>query len=119
MNPWYSAQKIQLRLSDAERAGLAALVEVHDREEARIALDAGARIIGVNNRNLSSFEVNLETAERIASELVGAHLTVAESGIWTREDARRMAIAGYSAILVGEALVKSADPAALIAELLS
>jgi indole-3-glycerol phosphate synthase len=114
-----TSKELGALLSDAERAGLAALVEVHDRQEARIALDVGARIIGVNNRDLSTFEVNLETAESVASELVEAQLTVAESGIWTREDARRMATAGYSAILVGEALVKSADPSALIAELLS
>jgi indole-3-glycerol phosphate synthase len=106
-------------ISDVERAGLAALVEVHDREEVRIALDAGARIIGVNNRDLSTFAVSLETAELLAPELAGPGLTVAESGIWTRADARRMAACGYNAILVGEALVTSADPAALITELVS
>lgn len=106
-------------ISDVDRAGLAALVEVHDREEARIALDAGARIIGVNNRDLSSFEVRLETAELLAPYLAGAELTVAESGISTRADARRMAAAGYNAILVGEALVTSADPAGVIIDLLS
>ncbi|HEU4749446.1 MAG TPA: indole-3-glycerol phosphate synthase TrpC [Acidimicrobiia bacterium] len=106
-------------ISDVERAGLAALVEVHDREEVRIALDAGARIIGVNNRDLSTFAVSLETAELLAPELAGPGLTVAESGIWTRADARRMAACGYNAILVGEALVTSADPAALITDLVS
>jgi indole-3-glycerol phosphate synthase len=63
--------------------------------------------------------VSLETAELLAPELAGAGLTVAESGIWTRADARRMAACGYNAILVGEALVTSADPAALITELVS
>ena len=110
-------KELQALLVDAERAGLAALVEVHNPEEARVALDVGARLIGVNNRDLSSFEVSLRTAEELAPLIAGASVKVAESGIWTAADARRMAAAGYQAVLVGEALVKSADPAVLIAEL--
>ena len=104
-------------LDDVEHAGLDALVEVHTSEEARMALDLGARIIGVNNRDLATFEVDLAVAEEIAGDLEQAQLTVAESGIFTTADAIRMKDARYDAVLVGEALVKSADPAALIAEL--
>ena len=104
-------------LDDVERAGLAALVEVHNSYEAKVAVDLGARIIGVNNRDLASFEVDLGVAEDLAPFLETAEVKVAESGIFTAADARRMQEAGYDAILVGEALVKSSDPAALIKEL--
>jgi indole-3-glycerol phosphate synthase len=104
-------------LDDVEHAGLDALVEVHNSEEAAIALDLGARIVGVNNRDLGSFEVDLVVAEAMAAELEMAPLTVAESGIATAADAVRMKAAGYDAVLVGEALVKSDDPARLIREL--
>jgi indole-3-glycerol phosphate synthase len=104
-------------LDDAEHAGLDALVEVHNSEEARLALDLGARIVGVNNRDLATFEVDLRVAETLASELEPAQLKVAESGIFAEADALRMKNAGYDAVLVGEALVRSDDPAQLIAEL--
>jgi indole-3-glycerol phosphate synthase len=104
-------------LDDVEHAGLDAVVEVHDAEEARLARDLGARIVGVNNRDLGTFEVDLSVAETIAAELELSPLTVAESGIFTAADARRMKNAGYDAILVGEALVRSADPSRLIEEL--
>lgn len=98
-------------------AGLDALVEAHTDDEARRAVDAGASIVGVNNRDLTTFEVDLSTAERIAELLDTVPVTVAESGIFTGADAARMAAAGYDAVLVGEALVKAPDPAALVAEL--
>jgi indole-3-glycerol phosphate synthase len=104
-------------IAEAETAGIAALVEVHTDEEARRALGAGARIVGVNNRDLVDFSVDLATAERIAPLIVDAAVTVAESGIFTGLDSARMAAAGYDAVLVGEALVVAADPAALVAEL--
>ncbi len=102
---------------EAGKAGLDALVEVHTEEEANRAISAGARMIGVNNRDLADFSVDLATAERIAPLVVGAAVTVAESGIFTGLDSARMAAAGYDAVLVGEALVVAADPAALVAEL--
>ncbi len=105
-------------VAEAAAAGLDALVEAHDTEEARRALDAGAAIVGVNNRDLTTFEVDLGTAESVAAIAREAPVTVAESGIWTAADARRMAEAGYDAVLVGEALVRADDPAALIAELI-
>jgi indole-3-glycerol phosphate synthase len=114
-----SHKELESLLVDTERAGLAALVEVHDPREARAAVEAGARIIGVNNRDLTNFEVSLRTAEELAPLIEEAPIRVAESGIWERADARRMAAAGYQAVLVGEALVKSADPSRLLAELVS
>lgn len=101
---------------EAKRQGLAALVEVHDEEEVRRALDAGAGLIGVNNRDLTNFEVELGTAERLAPGLEGV-VRVAESGINTASDAARMWAAGFDAILVGEALLRSPNPGGLIAEL--
>ena len=104
-------------LSETNDAGLDALVEVHTVEEADRAMAAGARIVGVNNRDLATFTVDLVTAEKLAGRVDGAVARVAESGIHTGADAARMGRAGYSAVLVGEALVKAADPAALVAEL--
>lgn len=104
-------------LDDAGRAGIGALVEVHTIDEAKLSLDLGARIIGVNNRDLATFDVDLATAEEIAPFLSGAAVTVAESGIHSRIEAARMKAAGYDALLVGEALIRSPDPGALIREL--
>jgi indole-3-glycerol phosphate synthase len=98
-------------------AGLEALVEVHTAGEARRAVAAGGRIIGVNNRDLATFNVDLATAETLAAAVAAAPVRVAESGILEATDAARMAAAGYQAVLVGEALVKAADPAALLREL--
>jgi indole-3-glycerol phosphate synthase len=96
-----------LALTHAE--GLEALVEVHDEAEVEAALAAGARVVGVNNRDLRTFNEDLGTFERLA-KLVPAQVTlVAESAIHTAEDARRMAAAGAHALLVGEALVKAGD----------
>ena len=110
-------EETALFLKEAEKLGLDVLVEVHDEEELQIALNAGARMIGVNNRNLSTFEVDLAVAERLAP-LIPSHLIkVAESGIHTHEDAQRMRKSGYDAVLVGEALVRSENPKNLIEEL--
>lgn len=98
-------------LGAAEEAGLAALVEVHSREEASRALQAGATVIGVNNRDLRTFDVDLSTSERIAPLLEGVDIRIAESGVKGPEDAARLRAAGYDALLVGEYLSRSADPA--------
>lgn len=103
--------------AEASLAGLDALVEVHSENEAERAVAIGARIIGVNNRDLSTFGTDLATAERIAPVIAGAAVKVGESGIHTGRDAARMATAGYDAVLVGESLVRSPDPSALIREL--
>jgi indole-3-glycerol phosphate synthase len=104
-------------LETAEAAGLAALVEVHDELEAERAVSAGARVVGVNNRNLATFEVDLATAERVAPALAGVEVRVAESGISTAADVRRMVDAGFHAVLVGESLVKAVEPARAVAAL--
>jgi indole-3-glycerol phosphate synthase len=95
--------------------GLTPLVEIHDEEEANLALESGARIIGVNNRDLRDFTVDLGTFERLAPRLAGTTL-IAESGVKSPDDARRLRDAGADAVLVGEAAMR--DPA-LIARLTS
>jgi indole-3-glycerol phosphate synthase len=104
-------------LETAAAAGVAALVEVHTAEQARRAGAAGATIVGVNNRDLATFRVDLGTAERLRDALPEGAVAVAESGVSTPEGAARMAAAGYDAVLVGEALVRSPDPAALVKRL--
>lgn len=108
---------LALLLETAAEAGLAALVEVHDREEAVRAATAGARVIGVNNRDLRTFRVDLSASERIAPLLDGAAVRVAESGVHGPEDAARLRGAGYDALLVGEYLSRAGDPAAAVAGL--
>ncbi len=98
---------------------VAALVEVHDEDELKSATASGARIIGVNNRNLHTFEVNLAVALRLADKIPVDVLKVAESGIHTAADVQRLRTAGYQAFLVGEHLMKSADPAQAVRALLS
>jgi len=103
----------------AARYGIAALVEVHEDYELDAALDSGADIIGVNNRNLHTFEVTLDTSLRLAEKMPGAVVKIAESGIHSRADVQRLKSAGFHAFLVGEHLMKSADPAAALRELRS
>jgi len=103
----------------ATRYGLDALVEVHDVEELRPALDSGARIVGVNNRNLRTFEVKLETSLELASLMPADILKVSESGIHEAGHVRQLMNAGYSAFLVGEHLMKSGDPAEALRRLCS
>jgi indole-3-glycerol phosphate synthase len=93
---------------------MAALVEVHDEEELSAALASGAEIVGVNNRNLHTFEVTLDTSLRLAEKIPASVVRVAESGIHSNADVRRLADAGYQAFLVGEHLMKSTDPAAAL-----
>jgi indole-3-glycerol phosphate synthase len=102
----------------AMAAGLSVLVEVHDDAEMDRALSIGAKLIGVNNRDLDTFKVDLGTTERLAAKAKG-QLLVAESGIHTRADVERVVRAGAGAILVGESLMKnSAGIAAKVSELL-
>lgn len=97
--------------------GMSALVEVHSEAEAAMALDAGAALVGVNHRDLRDFTVDLGLTERIRKVVPPSVVLVAESGIHTADDARRMRDAGADAVLVGEALMRSDDPASLIGEL--
>lgn len=103
----------------AARHRLAALVEVHDSAELDAALASGATMVGVNNRNLHTFEVTLETSLQLAAKIPSTVVRVAESGIHSRQDVARLTQAGYHAFLVGEHLMKSADPAAALKELRS
>ena len=103
----------------AEHYGMAALVEVHDEEELQPAIASGARLVGVNNRNLHTFEVSLETSLRLAEKIPAGVVRVAESGIHSSADVRRLRAAGYQAFLVGEHLMKSGDPAGALKALLS
>ncbi len=109
----FDAAALARYVSLAVEVGLTPLVEVHDEEEADLALESGARVLGVNNRDLRDFTVDLATFERLAPKLAGATL-VAESGVKTPEDARRLRDAGADAVLVGEAAMR--DPA-LVARL--
>ena len=114
-------EREQLRnlIALSKSRGVAALVEVHDEAETSAALDAGAALIGVNHRDLRNFEVDLGRTERLRKLIPQHVVVVAESGIRSAEDARRMRDAGADAILVGELLMRSSDPAARIKELIS
>jgi indole-3-glycerol phosphate synthase len=97
--------------------GLDALVEVHDREELAAALASGADLVGVNNRDLRSFAVDLATTEQLASDVPESVWLVAESGIHGPADVARLEAAGADAFLVGEALMREADPGAALRKL--
>jgi len=110
----------------ATEAGLAALVEVHDEAELERALKIGAKLIGVNNRDLKTFKVDLATTERLAAKMEDgrskmakvSQLLVAESGIHTRADVERLKKSGANAILVGESLLRGGDIKTKIRELI-
>jgi indole-3-glycerol phosphate synthase len=94
------------------------LVETHTAEEIRRALNVGADVIGINNRDLATFTVDLGTTERLRPLVSAGPVVISESGILSREDVQRVEAAGAKAVLVGEALVTAADRGARIAELL-
>ncbi len=94
------------------------LVEVHDGDELDVALEAGADIVGINNRDLRTFEVDLGVTERLAPLAPAGKIVVSESGIRSREAVRRLGRAGAHAVLIGEALVTAADPGAKLRSLL-
>jgi indole-3-glycerol phosphate synthase len=97
--------------------GLTSLVEVHDERELDRALEVGARLVGINARDLGDFHEDLTLGERLVARLPADVLAVAESAIRALDDAQRMAAAGFDAVLVGEALVRSNDPGALVGKL--
>jgi indole-3-glycerol phosphate synthase len=104
--------------NEARDLQLDVLVETHNLREIDLALDIGASIVGINNRNLATFDVNLETTIQLAEELPDDVVLVSESGIKTREDVLRLRSVGVNAILVGESLMRSKDTKTLIQELL-
>jgi len=91
---------------------------VHDETELAAALDSGAQLIGVNNRNLRTFECSIETSLRLAPLIPAGILRVSESGIRPAEDVRKLREAGYQAFLVGEHLMRSRDPLGALRALL-
>ncbi|MBI1941065.1 MAG: indole-3-glycerol phosphate synthase TrpC [Acidobacteria bacterium] len=113
-----SDEDLRNLLGLCERLRIAALVEVHTEAELDGALGAGARLIGVNNRNLKTLEVNLETSFRLRERIPATCLAVSESGIKTPGDLRRLAEAGFNAILIGERFMTEADPGKALADLL-
>jgi indole-3-glycerol phosphate synthase len=103
----------------AQRLGLAVLVEVHDAAELETALALDTPLIGINNRNLNTFETQLETTLELLPRIPGERLVVTESGILSSADVRRMRDAGVRAFLVGEAFMRSPDPGAALVRLFS
>jgi indole-3-glycerol phosphate synthase len=101
-------------LGAARELGMDALVEVHDEEEMRRATSAGTRIIGINNRDLRTFTVDLAVTERLAPLAAAEAVVVSESGVYGQEDVRRLAVAGAHAVLVGEGLITAPDRAAAV-----
>jgi indole-3-glycerol phosphate synthase len=96
-----------------------ALVEVHDEKELERAVDGGARIIGINNRNLRDFSVDLGASERLAQQIPDGVLRIAESGIKTRDDIDRLRAAGFDGFLVGESLLRQNDRAMAVRKLVA
>lgn len=114
-----SEQEIREFREAAARFRLSALVEVHNRRELDIAVAAGGDLIGVNNRDLTTFNVTLETSLRLAEYMPAGAVLVSESGIHDAADIARLRAAGYHAFLVGEHLMKAEDPAAALARLVA
>jgi len=111
-------QDLRSLLGETERWGMEALVETHDADEVTRAVDAGARIVGVNHRDLRTFAMNMDLAVSMRPRIPPDRLVVAESGIRNADDVRRLRAAGIDAILVGETLMQSPEPAARLRELL-
>ncbi|MHB1088733.1 MAG: indole-3-glycerol phosphate synthase TrpC [Acidimicrobiales bacterium] len=108
------SEELRQYMEIAQEIGLDAVVEVHDRREAAIAVELGARIIGVNQRDLRTFEVNPDNAAGVIASLPLDVVTVAESGMATRADVENAAAAGFDAVLVGETFVRAPDPVATV-----
>jgi indole-3-glycerol phosphate synthase len=105
-----SSSELKVLARRASEYKLDVLCEVHDQEELQRSVDAGCNLIGVNNRNLRTFQVDLETAMRVAHLIPKDVLRVAESGIHTGADVARLRAAGYQAFLIGESLMKAKSP---------
>jgi indole-3-glycerol phosphate synthase len=106
-------------IATAETLAIDALVEVHDRNELTRALDAGARVLGVNNRNLKTLEVSTRVAEDLAAAIPEETIAVAESGLSSRAHLDRLSAAGYDAFLIGERFMTARDPGVALKEMLA
>lgn len=112
-----SSRQLREYLQICETLGLSALVETHDEGEVDMALEAGARIIGVNNRNLRDFSVDTENSRRLREQIPAEVLFVSESGVKTAADAAALREIGADAVLVGEAMMRATDKRGMLAEL--
>jgi indole-3-glycerol phosphate synthase len=101
----------------AKRRGLATVVEAHDADEVRRAAAVAPDVLGVNARDLATFETNLASLEALASAIPAGPVRLAESGIRSREDVARLSAAGFEAFLVGETLLRAEDPLQMLREL--
>lgn len=112
-------QEDQIReyIGICDKLGLSALVEAHDEDEVKTALRAGARIIGVNNRNLKDFTVDTDNSRKLREQIPSDVLFVSESGVRTAEDVKKLREIGADAVLIGETLMRAADKTAKLAEL--
>ena len=106
-------------LAMGRELGMEALVEVHTAEELRRALAVGARIVGVNNRNLHTLEVRVETSLELVEMIPDDHTAVSESGLRSPEDLRKLRAAGFDAFLIGESLMREAEPGAALGRLIA
>ena len=109
-----SADEIRRYLSLCEALGISALVEAHDAAEIETAIAAGARIIGVNNRNLKDFSVDTGNSKRLKELVPAGVLFVSESGIQSAEDVQLLRESGVDAVLIGEALMRASDKKAML-----
>ena len=113
----FDDQQLSSYVRLSEKLGLSALVETRDSNEVDRAINAGARLIGVNNRNLNDFSVDMETCVKLRDRVGKRALFVAESGIKERSDVEKLEKVGVDAVLVGEALMKAKDKRKMLAEL--
>jgi indole-3-glycerol phosphate synthase len=113
-----SSDHMAYLLSLAGELGMECVIEAHDERELELALAAGAEIVGINNRNLHTFQIDLATTERLRPFVPADRVVIAESGLRTSADVERMAACGADAVLIGEALVSAGDVAAKMRELL-
>ncbi len=113
-----SPEELQRLAAFAARLGLDTLVEVHDADELRVAIDSGARVIGVNNRNLRTLVVDVHASETLVSMMPKGVVAVSESGLKTSADLSRLSGLGYGAFLIGERFMTAPDPGAALAQLL-
>ncbi|MBQ3336797.1 MAG: indole-3-glycerol-phosphate synthase TrpC, partial [Selenomonadaceae bacterium] len=104
-------------LAASEELGLSALVEAHDEFEIKRAIDCGARIIGVNNRNLKDFSVDMDNAKKLRALVPREKIFVSESGVKSADDIKKIRALGADAVLIGEVLMRAADKKAKLAEL--